>query len=107
MIPQITAEQLAAKIQDGESIYLVDVRQPWENEYCQLPGSVLIPLPDLPARLAEVEPPEKALVIVYCHHGIRSQSGAALLERLGISAFSLAGGLDAWSLEIDPRLPRY
>ncbi len=108
MIPQITVEQLAAKIQDGETLYLVDVRQPWENEYCQLPDSVLIPLPELPERLAEVEPPEKALVVVYCHHGIRSLSGAAILRQAGFdNVASLAGGIDAWSLRVDSNVPRY
>jgi len=108
MIPQITAEQFAAKIQDGECVYLVDVRQPWENEYCKLPGSVLIPLPELPARIAEVEPPEKALIVVYCHHGIRSLSGAAILQNAGFdNVASLAGGIEAWSLQVDPRVPRY
>ena len=56
MIPQITAEQLAAKIYNGEAIYLLDVRQPWENEYCQLPGSVLVPLLELPARISDASP---------------------------------------------------
>jgi adenylyltransferase/sulfurtransferase len=108
MIPQITAEQLAAKIQDGESVYLLDVRQPWENEYCQLPGSVLIPLPELPERIADVEAPDKALVVVYCHHGIRSLSGAAILQRAGFeNVASLAGGIEAWSLQVDSKVPRY
>ncbi len=74
MISQINPDELAAKMQNGEAVYLLDVRQPWENEYCQLADSVLIPLPELPARIEEVEPPEGALVVVYCHHGVRSLS---------------------------------
>jgi adenylyltransferase/sulfurtransferase len=85
----------------------VDVRQPWEHETCALPGSVLIPLDELPARLDEVTPPKDALVVAYCHHGVRSLSAAVLLERAGIAAFSLAGGIDAWSRDVDPLLPRY
>jgi rhodanese-related sulfurtransferase len=108
MIPQITPEQLATKMQDGESVYLVDVRQPWENEYCRLPGSVLIPLPELAGRTAEVEPPEKSFVVAYCHHGIRSLSAAAILQQAGFdNVASLAGGIDAWSLRVDPKVPRY
>ena len=91
--------------QRGESIYLVDVRQPWEHELAALPGSLLLPLPELQERQDEVQPPEGALVVVYCHHGVRSLSGAWLLERHG--AVSLAGGIDRWSLEIDGRVPRY
>jgi rhodanese-related sulfurtransferase len=73
-----------------------------------LPDSVLLPLPELPGRLDEVQPPAGALVVVYCHHGIRSRSGAAILEQHGIGPVaSLAGGIDAWSLEIDPTVPRY
>jgi adenylyltransferase/sulfurtransferase len=105
MVRQLRVEELKRRIDAGEPVYLVDVRQPWEHEIAALPGSVLVPLPELPERLDEVEPPPGALVVVYCHHGVRSLSGAALLERLG--AVSLAGGIDAWSLHIDPSVPRY
>jgi rhodanese-related sulfurtransferase len=108
MIPQIRVQELAAKIEQGDAVYLVDVRQPWESEYCQLPNSLLIPLGELPERVAEVEPPEGALVVVYCHHGIRSQSGAAILQQAGFAnAASLVGGIDAWSSRVDPKVPRY
>lgn len=105
---QIKPRDLAAKLEEGHAIYLVDVRQPWENELAALPDSVLIPLNDLLARRDEIEPPQDSLVIVYCHHGIRSLSGAALLGRMGFeNVFSLAGGIDAWSLQVDPKMPRY
>lgn len=108
MIPQIHVKQLAEKIEAGENIFLLDVRQPWESEYCQLPGSVLIPLPELSERIAEVTPPDGTLVVVYCHHGVRSLSGAAILQHAGIeNAASLAGGIDAWSIHVDPKVPRY
>jgi rhodanese-related sulfurtransferase len=105
---QITVHDLAAKLQAREAVFLVDVRQPWEHELVALPGSVLLPLQQLASRAAEVQPPAQALIVVYCHHGIRSLSGAALLERNGLTnVVSLAGGIDAWSLEIDPQVPRY
>jgi rhodanese-related sulfurtransferase len=108
MIPQIKPEELAEKIQKGDSIYLVDVREPWENEYCQLPNSVLIPLGELPARQSEVQPGEGALVVVYCHHGVRSLSGAAILMEAGIdNVASMMGGIDRWSARVDPKVPRY
>jgi rhodanese-related sulfurtransferase len=108
VVREIDVRQLADRLQAQEPVYLLDVRQPWEHETAALPGSRLIPLPELPARAAEVRPPEGALVVVYCHHGIRSRSGAALLEHLGWpDVVSLAGGIDAWSLDVDPRVPRY
>ena len=105
---QIDVRQLAAKLQANEPVYLLDVRQPWEYETAALPGSTLIPLGELPRRAAEVNPPPGALLVVYCHHGVRSLSAAVLLERLGFrDVVSLAGGIDAWSGLIDPTLPRY
>lgn len=108
MIRQIDVHELQRKLKAQEPIYLLDVRQPWEHETSALPGSILIPLPELAARVHEVKPPNDALVVVYCHHGIRSQSGAAILERHGIQdVVSLAGGIDAWSLAVDSSVPRY
>lgn len=107
MVQEIRNVELARKLQAGEPVYLLDVRQPWEHELAALPGSVLIPLPELPGRVGEVKPPTGALVVVYCHHGVRSLSGAAVLERAGVSAVSLEGGIDAWSAEVEPNVPRY
>ncbi len=96
----------------GEPIYLVDVRQPWEHELVRLPsmgsGDVLVPLDQLAEHVDELAPPEGALVVTYCHHGVRSINAAAMLEQLGHARVaSLAGGIDAWSQLIDPSLPRY
>lgn len=107
MPKQIGVRDLKALIDRGEPVYLVDVRQPWEHERAALPGSVLVPLDRLAEEHDEIAPPEGALVVAYCHHGIRSLNAAAMLERIGWSVVSLAGGIDAWSLEIDPTVPRY
>ncbi len=108
MIRQIDVQQLAGLLAKGDPIHLVDVRQTWEHETVALPGSQLIPLDQLSFRAGEIQPGENSLVIVYCHHGIRSQSAAALLQHLGFAnVASLAGGIDAWSLHIDPSVPRY
>lgn len=108
MIPQMHPEQLAAKLASGEPVYLVDVRQQWENEYARLPDSLLIPLNELPGRLEEVEPPAGASVVVYCHHGVRSLSGAAILQNAGFqNVHSLAGGIDLWTKLVDPKVPAY
>src|SRR5262245_8566856 len=108
MARHITPRELALQVANDRPVYLLDVRQPWEHATAALPGSVLIPLNELPARAAEVRPAESALLVVYCHHGVRSLSAAAQLERLGFrDVVSLAGGIDAWSCEVDPTVPRY
>jgi adenylyltransferase/sulfurtransferase len=108
LVQQIDVRELQRKLAAGEPVYLIDVRQPWEHETVALPDSLLIPLGELFARSDEIKPPAGALVVAYCHHGIRSLSAAALLEQLGFRpAASLGGGIDAWSREVDPSMPRY
>lgn len=108
MIRQIDVRQLAERLARGEPIHLLDVRQQWEHDSAALPGSQLIPLDQLSHRADEIETDPGALIVVYCHHGIRSLSGAALLQHLGFAnVASLAGGIDAWSIHVDPRVPRY
>ena len=108
MIPQIQPAELKQKLDAGEPLVLLDVRNEDEYAYCRLAGSVLIPLGELMGRVEEMDVPDGALVVVYCHHGVRSLSGAAILARAGIdNAVSLSGGIDAWSLHIDPGVPRY
>ena len=105
---QMHPNTLAKLLADKQPVYLLDVREPWEHAHCQLPDSVLIPLGELPARIEEMETAKDARIVVYCHHGIRSLSAAGYLQRLGfINVKSLAGGIDAWSCEIDPNVPRY
>src|SRR5262249_29183950 len=106
MVREIDVHELSRRLAASEAVYLLDVRQAWEHETAVLPGSVLLPLPELLARADEVRPPEGATVVVYCHHGIRSRSAAALLERQGLTdVVSLRGGIDAWSCAIDPSVP--
>src|SRR5437868_14579272 len=106
MPKQITPAVLSARLGAGEKIYLLDVRQPEEYAHSKIAGSTLIPLPELMGRVGE--PPDDVPIVVYCHHGVRSITGAALLERAGYAeVFSLAGGIDAWSCQVDPSVPRY
>ncbi len=105
-IPQIQPSELKALLDAGAPVLLLDVRQPEEHAFCALPGSVLIPLGELMGRVEEVRP-EGATVVVYCHHGVRSLTGAAILRQSGIEAASLAGGIDRWALAVDPGVPRY
>jgi adenylyltransferase/sulfurtransferase len=108
MVQQISVRELSEKMSTGEPLYLLDVRRPDEHAICALPGSVLVPLDELVHRLDEIEPPEGATIVAYCHHGVRSLSAAALLMRAGHGeVVSLRGGIDAWSLHVDPGVPRY
>jgi adenylyltransferase/sulfurtransferase len=92
----------------GEPVVLLDVREPWEHELARLPNDTLVPLGQLGARAHELVVPEGALVVAYCHHGVRSLHAAALLLSAGHAhVASLAGGIDAWSIAIDARVPRY
>ncbi|HZR07653.1 MAG TPA: rhodanese-like domain-containing protein [Myxococcales bacterium] len=105
---EIGPEQLSEKLRRGDRVWLLDVRQDWEHQLAKLPGDLVIPLHELPARLEEVQPPEGAEIVCYCHHGVRSLSAAALLREAGYrNALSLRGGIDLWSRVIDPSVPRY
>ena len=86
---------------------LLDVREPWEAATASIPGSILIPMGDIPSRAhAELDPDQP--IVVLCHHGARSLSVTMWLRREGFDhAQSLAGGIDAWSRTIDPAIPRY
>ena len=101
-------QDVQAKLAAGSLVVLLDVRQPDEHAFCHLPGSVLIPLGDLPTHYEELEIPDGALVVVYCHHGVRSLRGTAFLMQVGVhNVASMAGGIDAWSLTVDAGVPRY
>jgi adenylyltransferase/sulfurtransferase len=103
---EISVEDLKNMIDQKEKFELVDVRSEDEARICSLPGSKLIPLPDLKDRLDEID--EDKLVIVQCHHGIRSLRAVEILEQSGFEKVkSLAGGINAWAERIDPSLPRY
>ena len=107
MIQQITANQLATRQDAGERFYLLDVRTPAEHAIAALPASKLIPLNELAARFSEIQVPEGDTLVVYCHHGIRSMHAGLFLAQRGFTPLSLEGGIEAWSIEVDPGVPRY
>ena len=108
MIRQISPRDVKALLDAGEPVVLVDCRELEEYALCRLEGSVLIPLGELSRRADEVDAPPGAAVVVYCHHGVRSLSGAMILTNAGLpNVASMAGGIDAWSRTIDPSVPRY
>lgn len=104
----ISVAELSRALEAQEALFLLDVRQPWENETAALPGSVLVPLGELADRADDLDVPAGSRVIAYCHHGVRSLHAALILESKGwTEVASLEGGIDAWSLQVDPRVPRY
>lgn len=104
-IPQITVKELKRRIDAGENVYILDVREPWEYVIAHI-GGRLIPQDEVPQRLTEID--RNREVIVQCHHGGRSQQVAELLKRSGFPrVVNLAGGINTWSEEIDPKLPKY
>lgn len=87
-------------------VQLVDVREPWEWAICRLDGAVLIPLGDLPDQARRLDPAVET--ILYCHQGVRSLTAARMLLDAGFRRLGhLEGGIDRWSIEQDPSLPRY
>jgi len=103
---EITPADTKRRLDRGERLLLLDVREPWEFEICRLEGAKLIPMGSIPANLQALDTDDE--VICYCHHGMRSLDVAVWLRGQGVArAKSLAGGIERWSLEIDPRVPRY
>lgn len=108
MAIEMSVKELARKQAAGEPVLLLDVRQADEHAFAALPGSRHIPLHELPQRWEEIETRAGTPLVVYCHHGIRSRRAADFLIQCGLSGVvSLAGGIDAWSLEVDAKVPRY
>jgi rhodanese-related sulfurtransferase len=107
-VKQITPAELAAWLDDrgADAPVLLDVREPWEYEKARIEGARLIPMRELPARIAEID--AQSAVVAICHHGGRSMQAAVFLERQGFKrVHNLVGGIDAWSRTIDPAVPLY
>jgi rhodanese-related sulfurtransferase len=104
MRPQELAEWLQRPGADAP--LLLDVREPWEVAVCAIPGSTAVPIGEIPTRIREFDAGRP--VVCICHHGVRSLQVAGFLEHNGFTEVSnLAGGIDAWSREVDPSCPTY
>jgi len=104
---EITAEDTQAKLNGGETITLLDVREPWEYDVAHIEGSKHIPMGDIPARANNELDPEQHIIVV-CHHGVRSMNVTAWLRQQGFEmAQSMRGGIDYWSRAVDPKVPLY
>jgi rhodanese-related sulfurtransferase len=103
---EITPRDVAAQIKAGTPFFFVDVREPWEYNTARIDGSVLIPLREIPANLERLRGAGE--IVFFCHRGMRSLDAAAWVRSQGIvSARSMSGGIEQWSTEIDPQVPRY
>jgi rhodanese-related sulfurtransferase len=103
---EVTVQDAAILLKEG-SAKLIDVREPWEYATAKIAGSLLIPMGDIPARAHQELDPEDRLLIL-CHHGARSNSVTNWLRQQGFDAAqNVAGGIDAWSCEVDPSVSRY
>jgi len=104
---EITPQDLKKRIDSAERLRLIDVREPFEVQLASIAGAVAIPMRDIPKNLAALEDQENP-IIVFCHHGMRSLQVVGWLREHGVdNCLSMAGGIDRWSLEIDPKVPRY
>jgi rhodanese-related sulfurtransferase len=107
-VPEVSVSELKQLLTGAKPPRLVDVREPDEWEACRIPGAELIPLSQWPqsalAKLADKDEP----LLIQCHHGSRSARATAYLLDQGYkNVKNVAGGIDAWSIEIDPNVPRY
>ena len=105
-VEEISVEELRLRLDRDEPLALVDVRTRRERAWARLPDHAWIPVDEIPRRLAELDP--QRVTVVYCHHGGRSARVAHFLRERGFpSVLNLHGGIDAWSLRVDPSVPRY
>jgi adenylyltransferase/sulfurtransferase len=105
---EIGPGEVKAKLDRGERVFLLDVREPPELAVCRLEGAEHIPMMQLFLGLESPSAAPDDEIVVFCHHGMRSLEAARYLRARGFPrARSLAGGIDAWAVTVDPSLPRY
>ncbi len=104
---EVAPADVKRRLDAGEPLRLIDVREPFERQIASIEPSRLIPMNTVPQHLAELDD-DGSGYIVFCHHGVRSLSVANWLRQQGIeNCQSMSGGIDQWSLQIDPSVPRY
>jgi len=106
---EVSPEEVKRRVDRGEKLHLIDVREPHEYAQARIEGSDLIPMRSVPGELQSLEArADEGPLIVYCHHGVRSLHVVNWLREQGVEACqSMAGGIDAWSVTVDPKVPRY
>ena len=102
----MTVEELKQRLDRGEDLFILDVRNPEEYQICRIPGSTLIPLPQLAQRFGELDKDRE--MVVHCKSGMRSQKAIQLLQAAGFKNMrNLKGGILAWAQKIDRSMPTY
>lgn len=105
-VQSLNPDELKLRLDAGEALVLLDVREPEEVAIAMIAGSRTIPLGDLALRQGELDP-ERPIVCI-CHHGIRSAHAAQALKRLSFrEVYNLSGGIDRWACTVDPSMKRY
>ncbi|MGH9611780.1 MAG: rhodanese-like domain-containing protein [Bryobacteraceae bacterium] len=106
---EITPREAKQRLDSGEKLYLIDVREPSEFQIARIDGAELMPMRTVPAEVQKLDGySDEGTLIVFCHHGVRSLQVVNWLREQGPSACqSMAGGIDRWSAEIDASVPRY
>lgn len=107
MIEEISATTLKGRLDAGDDIQLIDVRQPDENAFAKIEGAKLIPLGDVLKRMGEID--SKRETVIHCKMGGRSAKAIEMLVQAGFTGDlkNLKGGITAWSNEVDPKVPKY
>ncbi len=104
-IPEVTPRELKARLDRGDNLFILDVREPHEYQICNLKG-YLIPLGDLPKRVSELDSSRE--IVAHCRSGKRSADAVEFLQKAGFrKIWNLKGGILAWSDEVDPSVPKY
>jgi rhodanese-related sulfurtransferase len=106
---EVDPQEIKQRLDSGEKLHLIDVREAHEFAQAKIEGATLIPMRSVPGELQGLDArADEGMLIVYCHHGVRSLNVVNWLREQGIEACqSMAGGIDAWSLRIDSSVPRY
>lgn len=105
---EIDVQATQKLLEGGEDWLLLDCREPHENDHCRIEGAMSLPMNETPTRVGELEAYRDKRIVVHCHHGVRSMNVTQWLRGNGFpKAQSMAGGIDAWSVEVDPKVARY
>lgn len=106
---EVSPAEVKQRLAAGEKLHLIDVREPHEFAIAKIEGATLIPMRAIPGELQTLEgQADEAPLMVFCHHGVRSLNVVNWLRNQGVEACqSIAGGIDLWSLTVDPSVPRY
>lgn len=104
-VPAVAPRAVADRRARGEDVLILDVREPFEHERAHLPGTLDIPMREVPERMDQL--PRDREIVVLCHHGVRSWHTARWLRAQGYDAVNLSGGIDAWARDVDPGVGSY